>query len=718
MKIFKRIVPLFLALCMTGITVFSACTNNNNDDDDHKDVTTPVDDPAKNGYTITVTYPDGTPVDGTTDGGTDDRGRPLYVFVQLSDANGFINDEFSYNSYATVNAYGSARFKCTPGEYTVTLVNCPKGYQVSTAKTSADKEGVSIVLANNMVTYKTSVTYPDGSAANGVNVNMTGGHHDISAVTGSDGVATLEEVVSGTYRIAIKAPEGYAAKSYVTAATDATEAHTVANVNIELVPVTMLTLETALTQEEKDLIANARQDEDGFSGYNSNDMKIFNTDVDSYQFTTDVAYGEEKIYTFVPEYTATYSLYIHPRYKNSRNSGYSISILGNDLGDNLQTPELGNASLGNGTGKLIFYATENVPVYFSCSKLTDNTSTYDFIISKPDFSQEIFATTAPGDYELTMRSGSQYISFSPNMSGVYEITSKANDYDTKLQMLSNSLDVLDENDDGGDGKNFKFKIEVQDSYVGNNYRFKIFVNKLDGSEAEYPAVIPFSITRTGDATPEESIRVIPVTTANTQKFSGNGQFNWLPLDGSIRPHEDGNGNWYVTVNGAERRLLVAISKNLYDGRTLSTPPAEGSTSSDPTDTSISFATIQYMGGSSATPNGSEDDSGIKNNYLTVNEADLTGSTRYDYTAFIDTYSGYKNGKPVAGEGLCNSDGLYYVNAELHLFLKRYFAYGPSSIGDGNIYSSQGHALIALFDPNAFQILDNGCGWYVACGYYL
>lgn len=709
MKIFKRIVPLFLAFCMTGIAAFSACTPNNGDDG-HKDVTTPVDDPAKNGYTITVTYPDGTPVDGTADGGTDDRGRPLYVFVQLSDANGSpINDEFSYKNYATVNAYGSARFKCTPGEYTVTLVNCPKGYQALTAKTSATKEGISIVLANNMVTYKTNVTYPDGSEANGVTVNMTGGSKDISAVTGSDGVATLDEVVSGTYRIAIKAPEGYAAKSYVTSATDATQAHTVADVNIELVPVTTLTLENALSNEEKANIA---------SDYNSNNLEIFNPNVDSYQFTTNVAYGEEKIYTFVPEYTATYSVYIHPDYKNSRNAGYLISMLGNDIGDNLQTPDFGNTSLNNGTGKILFYATENVPVYFSCSKLTDNTSTYDFIISKPDFSQEVFATTVPGDYELTMRSNSQYLTFSPNMSGVYEITSKTNDYDTKLQMLSNSLDVLDEDDNGGDGKNFKFKVEVQDSYVGNTYRFRIFVNKLDGSEVEYPAVLPVSITRTGDAKPEESIKIIPVTTTNTQKFSGNGQFNWLPLDGSIRPHEDGNGNWYVTVNNTEKRLLVAISKNLYDGRTLSTPPAEGSTPGDTTDTSISFATIQYMGGDTATPNGSGEDNGIKNNYLTVTEADLSGSTRYDYTALINTYSGYENGKPVAGAGLCNSDGLYYVNAELHLFLTRYFAYGPKSNGEGNVYSSHGHSLISVFDSNASQILDNGCGWYVACGYYL
>lgn len=698
MKFLKRFIPLLLSVCFIAGICLSGCKK-----DPENKPETPAENPAENGYTITVKYPDGKPVNGITDA----SGRHSTVYVMLSDAQGkFMDNDLSLSAYekdsANVNASGIAKFKCEPGEYDIIIENVPYGYHIGEHKTNTSNENYEITLINNKVTYTANVTDENGDAVSGVTVDLKDDINVLySSTTDANGKAAFPELNSGIYSISAYS-DAYTSRTYTTAMRDAYDLTNDVDVDISLVPYTHITLDddSLLTDEQTDVMANS---------YNSSLLTLFNVSIDSYLFNADIGEGEELFFAFTPAFSANYTIYVYGEDKSPA-TRYSITTYGSSI-DNTDPS---NIQMGSGTGCLSLDCKVGEKYFFSCSRTAPegqvaSAGQYRFVISTPDFTREKYATFEPGTYAQSYMSSSQLLSFKPSVSGVYEITTDSTQYDTYVANLGYANNVISTDDDSGEGKNFLFKLEVKDSEVGNEYTFRISLTNLDGSEIDVPANFNVIITRTGNARPDESIIVQNVTATETEKCTETGsKFVWLPLNGSLRPHQGDDGLWYVTVNGAEKKLFVALSRDLTLNRS-------GYTGED---TDISFANIEYKGSGSVTPGeDTSDDNSRKNNNLTVFEDITTTQKRLSYTSFIEHYTGYKNGKPVAGAGLCNADGLYVVNEELHTFLTLYFAVGRRDGEQSNIYRQQGHALVAMFADNANQVFDNGCGWYVACGYY-
>lgn len=693
MKFLKRFIPLLLSVCFIAGVSFAGCKK----DPEHNNGDPPVvENPAENGYTFTVKYPDGAAVNGITDA----SGRNTTVYIMLSDAQGnFMDNDLSMSLFekdsANVNASGIAKFKCAPGEYGIVIENVPYGYHVGEYKTDTTHENYEITLTHNKVTYTANITDENGNAASGVTVDMKNGDDVMHTVTtDASGKATFPETNSGIYSVTAHT-DAYTSKSYITEMRDAEELTNDVDIDITLVPYTMLALADSekLTDEQTDVMTDA---------FNSSLLTLFNESLDSFIYEADVAEGKETFFAFTPRFTAAYSLYIYGGDK--RSVPYTITIYGDSI-DNTDTMNIQN---GIGTGLLNMYCTAGVPYFFSCAR-TSGAGRYSFVISNPDFTKEEYPTYEPGTYEQTYYSNNQLLAFKPSVSGIYEFTTDSTQYDTYIENLGYANNVIGSDDDGGEGKNFRYVLEVRDSEVGNKYTFRIKLKNIDGSEISIPAKFNVIITRTGNATPETPIETRVVNATATEKCTEQGaSFVWLPLNGTVRPHKGNDGFWYVTVNGKEKKVFVALSKDIsardgYKGE----------------DSDLSFATIEYKGSGTVTPGEDDDDNNTrKNNYLTVFE-DLANSNtcaRLSYTSFIEHYTGYKNGKPVAGAGICNSDGMYALNEELHTFLTLYFAVAERE-GEPNLYRPQGHSLVSMFADNPNQVLDNGCGWYVACGYY-
>ena len=133
----------------------------------------------------------------------------------------------------------------------------------------------------------------------------------------------------------------------------------------------------------------------------------------------------------------------------------------------------------------------------------------------------------------------------------------------------------------------------------------------------------------------------------------------MPTDGSLTPYSK-DGKWYVNVNGAEKALVVAITKDLNNQE-------------------YSFTSIEYLA------DGKIHDKRVNAN-LTVYEDTTTQDTQWNYTNFIDQYKDY-----------VNSDGVYEVNDELQLFLERYMNQYFHNFTGGQTKPAQ--------------------PWLLGCGYY-
>ncbi|MDE6586168.1 MAG: hypothetical protein K2K80_05775, partial [Clostridia bacterium] len=115
-KILKKFTLAIVTVCLIITGVFAAACN--------PEAIEP-EDPAKDGYTITVLYPDGTPVKASDTGNSR---RPVRVKLTDDDGNNVIPNYDSQNM-GILNDYGTTTLNYkVPGEFNIAFIWLPEGY--------------------------------------------------------------------------------------------------------------------------------------------------------------------------------------------------------------------------------------------------------------------------------------------------------------------------------------------------------------------------------------------------------------------------------------------------------------------------------------------------------------------------------------------------------------------------------------------------------------
>ena len=694
-NILKKFITCSIATCIIAATALAgACTpDKGNNGGNHTD-------PTKSGYEITVLYPDDTPVKGS-DGPT--PRQP--VTIRLLDSDNKVisgTQKTASETGTTVINYKQS------GVFLIDVSNCPIGYKYDNKVTTVAGRGdYTIKLSASTVSYTLNVKLPNGQPANGVTVTVKQNGDVIkSAVTGADGTAVIADVDAKTYDVEFTdLPEGV---SYLPTKLTATTT----TVNVELIALKELKLdESTKMSEEKlkewDKLANS-YDEDG----NGAEVIRFDKTADCYDFTTDtIPEGKKLYYYFTADEDGEYRFISKGKY-------YVVDFFGPTLEEIQQTTESVHEST-NTCEMIPLQLTAGESYYFSYSipKRATNapandpddhelSGTRDFMIAKPVASARRYeliapATDIPANYVLSFDMDTAILALKTNESsnpehpsatdgGIFEIRSDTNLYDVKIEFYNYFTERSTQPDEvaddiSGTDKNFLFTLEVPPSYSGNTYYFKIIIkSRLDGDDVEYPATVPIIITRTGDAednvSPVEYKHKNPSVTEKYPEQTGK-EFHFLIGNNNSIKESDfvidvRNGVWYVTVDGVEHELVVAIKHKL--------PKLP-----------YSYATVEYMG-----DNGTGEDDGDdqaaetkQNSSLSLYEdpsrnEDRT-NTKYNYSPFIEEYS-----------ALCNNDGVYRLNNELKEFLEKY-------------YAQHWHDFAFALSTED----KSNCCWLFSCGYY-
>ena len=690
-KFLKRIITCGIAACLIAVAALTgACTpngggNNTNVPDDEVHT-----DPTKSGYSITVLYPDGSPVKGS-----DGPNARQKVGVQLVDSDGKdIN-----GAYSELNDYGKATIPYKQsGEYLIDVFPCPRGYDYNDKVTTVAGRGdYTVTLSAKKVDYTINVKLPDGSPAIGIDVLVKKNGELVKiATTGADGKVVIANIDAGTYDVEFeKLSEGI---SYLpTQLTAKTE-----TLNVELISLKELKLDTVMSEEklkEWDELANS-YDEDGAS------VIRFDVNADCYDFKTDIIpEGKKLYYYFTADEEGEYRFISKGKYYTVDFYGATldeIQMSTNSVHESTNTCEMIQLKLTAGQR---YYFSYSIPG-LSNGSFNDEpdvhplSDTREFMIAKPVAGTKIHEIDGVGNYTIDFETDTAIIVFNtpenanpgnplPDEGGVFEIRSDTNLYDVKIEFyayFNDSDKAPDEMEDdiSETDKNFLFTLKVPPSFAGNKYYFKIIIkDSLDGSEVEYPTQVPIIITRTGDA--EENVSPVEYKHATaTEKYSDQSgkTFHFL-LGSNTSITEDSftivpkNGGYYVNIDGTEYELVIAIKKNI-----CSLP--------------YSFATIEYMGGGDRGGSGSDDElpsvpsETKQNNYLTLYTDPHIGedktNPKLNYAPFIEEYT-----------SLCNSDGVYKLNDELKRFAEMY-------------YSQHSQDFI-------YGLSLTECCWLISCGYY-
>lgn len=317
-----------------------------------------------------------------------------------------------------------------------------------------------------------------------------------------------------------------------------------------------------------------------------------------------------------------------------------------------------------------------------------------------DFFNNIIVLPSTGAYRVTFDKPDQiiYFSITPRNNGVYVFQSlidvTANEVNPVLYRYpSPQLDSLYEKYDGGGAentytKNFKYTIYLDNSYVGNDFKFSIQAQSI--KKEAFPIVIDFLLERDGEYSdnsnnlekvmPEEDFIVVPEiegTFKLAAKYNGNVQ------DDSL--FELGDDGYYHVKATGETLYAQITSFNEILGGTLTTGDIVGR--------------LKYYGKS--------------------------------YIDFIKSYAGYlydEDGNPIyerdengglvyvpnedgnlvpsqASTQRVNSDGVYPVTQELKEFLQIH------SIAMGYFRDGKGVAETGGFNSGEDD------QWLWACGYY-
>ena len=687
---FKRFITCGIAACLIAAAALTgACTtkgDNNNDPNDNTHT-----DPTKSGYTITVLYPDGSPVKGS-DGPTSRQ----KVGVQLVDSDGKdIN-----GAYSELNDYGTATIPYKQsGEYLIDVFPCPRGYDYKDKVTTVAGRGdYTITLTAEKVDYTINVKLPDGSPAVGIDVTVKKNGETIrTATTGTDGKIVIENIDAGTYDLDFaKLPEGVSyLPTQLTAKT--------ATLNVDLISLKELKLDTVMSAEkldEWDKIANYYDDTD-----ESANVIRFDRTADCYDFKTDlIPEGKKIYYYFTADKDGNYHFISKGKY-------YIVEFYGSSLDEVKHTTTSIHESTN--TCEMVQLSLKKDEKYYFSYSIPERSNglfneepdehplsgTYEFMIAKPVAGTKIHEVNGAGNYTIDFETDTAILVFNtpenaipgspmPNEGGVFEIRSNTSLYDVKIEFYAyfngtNQNPDEVEDDISETDKNFLFTLKVPPSFAGNKYYFKIIIkDSLDGSEVKYPTQIPITITRTGDA--EENVSPVEYKHATaTEKYSDQSGKTFHFLLGSNNSlNEDSftivpkNGGYYVNIDGTEYELVIAIKKNI-----CSLP--------------YSFASIEYMGGGDRGGSGSDELPSVpsetkQNNYLTLYTNPAIGedktNPKLNYAPFIEEYS-----------SLCNSDGVYKLNDELKRFAEMY-------------YSQHSQDFI-------YGLTLTECCWLISCGYY-
>lgn len=691
-KVFKRFITCCVAACIIAATAFAgACTpgnSNNNDKDKHTD-------PTVNGYTVTVLYPDDTPVKGS-----DTNNPRKVVTIQLVDKDG--NDISGAKNI--VDEYGVSNVPYMhSGIFLIDVLNCPNGFEYKDKVYTVEGRGdYTVKLSAQAVNYTINVKLPDGSPAVNVTVSIKqNGTVVKSAVTDTTGKAVIENVDAGTYDVEFtNLPEENVSylPTKITASTS--------NLTVNLISLSELPLDKVMSDEkldEWDKVANSY--DEGGAG-----VVRFDRTAECYDFETYIPEGKKVYYYFTADEDGEYRFI-------SRGKYYIVDFYGPSL-DEVQNTTASVHESTNTCEMMQFQLKKGEKFYFSYSippretnADTDNPDEHElsgireFMIAKPVEGVKNYEIIAPTysapklDYTVSFAMDTAIISLKTTEAinpekpdatdgGIFVISSHTDLYDVRVEYypyLSNTLSPELEDDDSGEGANFSLTIEVPPSHSGNCYYFKIIIkSKLDGGEIDYSAgvEVPITIERTGDAEENWSPVEDKHATATAKYADQTGKtFHFLLGDKSSISLDDFNiverdGGYYVNIEGTERELVIAISKNIC------TLP-------------YSYATIEYMGGDRG-GSGNDDElpsvpSDTKQNvYLTLYTDPSVGEDRtnpkFNYAPFIEEYA-----------ALCNNDGVYKLNAELKEFAEKYY---------------RQHSQDFIYGLS----LDECC-WLISCGYY-
>lgn len=651
-KILKNVFVLFLAACLmiTGIG-FTACTKD--------------DDPSKDGYTVTVLYPDGTPVKSTDSG---DTRRQVSVTLLGSDGEQLKGEDGTPLGYVRLNNVGQAHFDYfVPGEYTISILNIPAGYTYDeSAKTSAKTATVTVNLQQlRDIEYEINILLPDGSPAENIGVKLMKGRDTVASMTtGTDGKAKSDKIDAESYDVILNLPSSYCYKPVQTLKSGE--------------PTTVQLYEL----HDVDLKAEDRMPDEMVKEWaerlNFGNYVRFNPDYTHYLYTAEMKGNEEIFFALSVEKAGTYSITVN------NDPNYEMKFYPGSLASYEDTLTL-KTNYGTGVQHLSLKPGEIF--YISVCSLDGNAHTTQFAIAF-NVDPVTVNATAPGTYTLNYELDYAILEFTPTVSGIYSIETNTDKYDTKLVSYSRATgrpilgedgEEVGNDDQSATDKNCYFEEEVRQDHLGSTYIFRIYIKD---SGVKFPVSISAIITRVGDAK-TLTTNTVPVTTSNTTKFADQeGTYTEAPYDGTAETYEQ-DGVWYIKTPDGDRKLVASITRRLIG-------------------VEYSFATIEYMGESrpsEGTP-GSGDDETINdvpvNNKLTlfVDEVitDTTITRNYkNYRGFIESY-----------KTLCNKDGVYEVNTEIKEFLVHYL---DRTVGGIDI------ARYAGVD------VAEGCYWLLACGYY-
>lgn len=512
--LYIRVLTVFLALCFG---VLAACGETEQPEPSNA-VT----------YSVTVLYPDGTPVEGV---------------------------KVKWDSYSpkTTDANGQASISLEADEYEITLSNLPNGYTYTPVTATSADRGVTITLTaeNEAVqensAYTITVLDPDGEPLENVTVSLSTSSATVClpAKTDAQGKAVCE-VEAGVYYVQLS---GYPEEYVYDVSTAVTKANG-DSVTVQLSPLNVLdyTDKTTLTSDEKSALN-------------------LSYSYDCYAFNVSLTANELAYFAVKVPLTGEYILFL----RNAVGTVNGITYSSNSFDSQQSLNYFGATTIGQSIS-----CTANILSYFTMDSTKDEELTV--ILACPEIVPTV-SVTETGTYEITISAEYGYaeIAFKPNEAGVYSLASDTDDYDPKIAYYPFGRSSWDnvpdsyKDDNGGDGNNFYFEVSITESELfdesgdksGNVWYFHIFLN--DELAENESALIKLIVTREGDVYEKQRVvQYIKAETPLSQFREYDGTLTSLRLNSaSVIVYNQTDGFYHVgDVNGPV--LVVSLTKAVTD----------------------------------------------------------------------------------------------------------------------------------------------------------